>query len=331
MPDWSLSLAVLILGLIGFVLGSVGVQRAIGAMVHWLDPVDLRRLAPWLALVAMLPVPAVTLQAVGTGASALGLGAIIGVYVLGVLLAVGHRSTLHSPCRLPFHLSPTPLPQGHRGLAERVHRSRSRAWSLVGAAGLIWGLALDGDLGRIDGVILVLLCLIYLTWMSWASRPSATSEDDSETQAPAVDAGHRTRSPRSWRRLWGLVARICVGLTLLAMGARVLAMGVLDLALMLDLDHWTLGLLLVAPVGVLAGWIPILFAGPRPGEGASRLIAPSLAVDFNLVNLLGLVGLTALTTPAGLPFTRETLLVSWPLVFLMSILAGVALIRAEPA
>lgn len=331
MPDWSLSLAVLLLGLIGLVLGSVGVHRAIGAMVHWLDPVDPSRFAPWLALVAMLPALAVTLQAVGAGASALGLGVIIGVHVLGVLLAISHRSTIHSPFPLPCPLSPTPLPPGERCLAEPVHRPWSRAWSLVGAAGLVWALALDGSLGRVDGGVLVLLCLLYLIWMSWAARPSASSGDDSETQAPAVDAGHQTRPARSWWRLWGLGAHLCVGLTLLAMGARVLTMGVLDLALVLDLDHWMLGLMLVAPLGVLVGCVPILFFRPRRGYGSSLWIAPSLAFDFNLVNLLGLVGLTALTTPGGLPFTRETLLMSWPLVILTSILAAAVLIRAEPA
>lgn len=331
MPDWSLSLAVLILGLIGLVLGSAGVHRAIGASVHWFDRGYRHRFTPWLALVAMLPVLAVTLQAVGAGANTLGLGAIISVHVLGVLLAIGHRSTIHSPCRLPSRLSPTPLPQGERGSAESVHRPRSRAWSLVGAAGLVWGLALNGDLGRSDGAVLVLLCLFYLTWMSWATRQSNSPGDDSESQAPAVDAERRKRPACSWRRILGLVARVCVGLTLLAMGARVLVMGALDLALVRDLDHWTLGLTLLAPAAVLAGWLPIRLAKRRPSDGASRTGWPDLWFDFNLVNLLGLVGLTALTTTSGLAFTRETLLVSWPLVILTSILAAAALIRADPA
>ncbi|NVZ09008.1 hypothetical protein HW932_07010 [Allochromatium humboldtianum] len=293
MPDWSLSLAVLILGLIGLVLGSAGVQGAIGASGC--------RFSPWQALVAMLPAMAVTLQAIGSDASTLGLGAIIGVHVLGVLLAI------------------------------RRFSSRLRAWSLIGAAIGVWGLGFDGRLGRVDGGVLVLLCLLYLAWMTRAARQSASPRDDGKTQAAAVDAGQPTRLVRSRWRIWVVISRFCLGLILLAVGARVLAMGALDLALVLDLDDWTLGLMLVAPVGVLAGWAPILLARPRPDEGASRLIAPGFAVDFNLVNLLGLVGLTALTAPGGLPFTRETLLVSWLLVILTSILAAAALIRAEPA
>ncbi|WP_213378055.1 hypothetical protein [Allochromatium tepidum] len=214
-----------------------------------------------------------------------------------------------------------------------MHRPWARAWSLVGAAGLVWGLALDGNLGRVDGGLLVLLCLLYLIWMRWVARTLASPGDDGETQtqAPAVDVGHRTRPARSLRRFWGLGAHLCVGLTLLAMGARVLAMGGLDLALVLGLEHWMLGLTLLAPASVLAGWMPILLAGRRPNDGASGRMTLSLAFDFNLVNLLGLVGLTALTAPGGLPFTRETLWVSWPLVILTSILAAAALICAEPA
>ena len=313
MPDWSLSLAVLILGLIGLVLGSAGVHHAIGASVHWLDPMGLRRFTPWPALVAMLPAMAVTLQAVGSGASALGLGAIIGIHFLGVLLAISFSSSE------PFTK------------AEGVQRARSRAWSLIGAAVGVWGLALDGGLGRVDGSVLVLLCLLYLAWMTWTVQQSTSPRDGNETQAPTVDAEHMTPPARSRRRLWGLLARVCVGLTLLTMGARVLAMGALDLALALDLDDWMLGLAFVAPVGVLAGWAPNLLFRPRTNGGALLTGWPSLWFDFNLVNLLGLVGLTALTTSGGLPFTRETLWVSWPLVILTSILAGAALIRAEPA
>ncbi|MBK1653102.1 hypothetical protein [Allochromatium vinosum] len=292
MPDWSLSLAVLILGLIGLILGRIVAQSGIGS--------SIRRRSPWPALIAILPVMAVTLQSVGPDASDLGLGAIVGVHVLGALLAISTGSSA-------------------RAAAEGVHHARSRAWSLIGSSVGVWGLAFDGRLGRIDGSVLVLLCLLYLIRMAWATRQSAS------------DTAHLTTPARSRRRLWGSVARVCVGLTLLTMGARVLAMGARDLALVLNLDDWILGLALVAPVGVLAGWAPILFAGWRRRDGSSGQIAPSLAFDFNLINLLGLVGLTALTIPGGLPFTRETLLLSWPLVILMSILAGAALRRAEPA
>jgi cation:H+ antiporter len=319
MPDWILSLAVLILGLIGLILGSATVHRAVGHSVHLLDLGDWRRFTPWLALVAILPVMAVTLQAVWSGASALGLGAIIGVHVLGVLLAIRHIATRHAPDCLNVPFSPTP----------NVHRPRSRAWSLIGAAVGVWGLALDGVLGPIDGAVLVLLCLLYLIWMAWTARQPDSLGDAIETQTPVIDGENQARPARSRWRLWGQVARVCMGLTLLTMGARVLTMGMLDMALVLDLDHWMLGLTLVALAGVLAGWLPILIAKRRPRS--SSWIEPSLWFDLNLVNLLGLVGLTALTTPGGLPFTRETLLVSWPLVILTSILAGAALIRAEPA
>jgi|GEM_PF-4327009 len=330
MPDWTLSLVVLLLGLIGLVLVSIGVHRTIGAMVHWLDPVDPSRFAPWLALVTLLPALAVTLQVVGSGADALVLGAIIGVHVLGVLLAIGSRSTPHLPSRRPF-APPALLPPRGRSWAEPVHHPWSRAWSLVGAAGLVWGLVLNGDLGRGEGALLVLLCLLYLTWMGWTARPSASSGDDTQTQAPPAGAGHQTRPARGWWRLWGLSAHLCVGLTLLAMGARVLAMGALDLALVLGLDHWMLGLTLLAPASVIASWLPILLTRWWPSDGASGWTVPSLAFDFNLVNLLGLVGLTALTAPDGLQFRRETLWASWPLVILTSLLAAVALIRAESA
>lgn len=324
---------VLILGLIGLVLGSAIVQGAIGASARSLVPGDDSesrcRFMPWSALVAMLPALAVTLQAIGSGASTLGLGVIIGIHVVGVLLAISDPSAIRSPCRLNVPLSATHLPRGERDSAESVHRPRSRSWSLISAAVGVWGLAFDGGLGKVDGGLLALLCLLYLTWMSRAARQSASPCDDSETQALSVDAAHLTPPARSRWRLWRQVTRVCVGLTLLTMGARVLAMGALDLALVLEVDYWTLGLTLVAPLGVLAGWAPILLARPRPNGGSSLTGWPSLWFDFNLVNLLGLVGLTALTTPGGLPFTRETLWVSWPLVILTSTLAGASLIRAE--
>lgn len=271
MPEWILSLAVLIAGLIGLMLGT--------GLVYGTLALSAR--TPWLAWIALLPALAVTLQAVSSGANVLGMGVIIGVHVLGILSAISTRA---------------PVP------------SRSRAWSLIAAAMGIWGLALDGGLARAEGALLVLLCLLYLTWTVRQT-----------TKISIEGAGY----------IWARIARVCVGLTLLTMGARVLAMGALDLALVLDLDRWMLGLALVAPACVLAGWMPRLIAR-QPAGGSSR-IEPSVWFDFSLVNLLGLVGLTALTTPGGFPFTRETLLVSWPLVILTSILAGASLIRAEQA
>jgi cation:H+ antiporter len=293
MPDWILSLAVLISGLIGLMLGTGIVQGALTLSM------------PWLALVAMLPALAVTLQAVWSDANALGFGVILGVHVLGILLAIGASA----------HFAGT-----------GVRRARSRAWSLIGASVGVWVLAFDGGIGRADGAVLVLLCLLYLAWLTWTARQATEYAGSCETHEPAVGFG---RSARCGVRLLGGFARVCVGLTLLTMSARVLAMGVLDMALVLDLDRWMVGLTLVALASVLAGWMPILIATPR-SIGASR-IEPGTWFDFNLINLLGLVGLTALTTPGGLPFTRETLLVSWPLVILTSILAGASLMRAEPA
>ena len=319
MPDWSLSLAVLIPGLIGLILGSAVVQGAIGVFDPGDDVGGRCRFMPWSALVAMLPAMAVTLQAVGSGTSALERGTIISLHVLGVLLAIQHLSARHSPCRQLSPRSPTPPPR------------LTRAWSLIGASIGVWVLALDGGLGQVDGGVLVLLCLLYLAWMTWAARQSAAPGDDCETRAVNSDAGYPARTVRSRRRIWVAIARLCMGLTLLTVGARVLAMGVLDLALVLDLDAWMLGLTLVAPVGVLAGWVPILLFGPRLNGRASPTDRSSLWFDFNLVNLLGLVGLTALTAPGGLAFTRETLWVSWPLVILTSLLTAAALARAESA
>lgn len=317
MPEWSLSLAVLTLGLIGLGLGRAVVQRALGPAACPLDSGGRRRLTLWPALVAMLPAMAVTLQSVSSGASALGLGVILSVHILGVLAAIGTVS--------PSYFTDTAAEAG-------VHRARSRAWSLSGAAVGVWGLALDGGLGRIDGGVLVLLWLLYLTWMAGAARQPAPPDDASGSEpqpAPAADAGHLARPVRTWRRRWKQFAGIGVGLTLLTIGARVLTMGALDLALVLELDHRTLGLTLVAPACLLAGWVPWLSVRRRPSRPSWS--APSLWFDFSLVNLLGLVGLTALTTPGGLPFTREMLWVSWPLVILTSLLAAAALMRAEPA
>ncbi|MGQ9660661.1 MAG: hypothetical protein ACUVT0_11445 [Thermochromatium sp.] len=329
MLEWGLSLVVLILGLIGLVLGVGGVQRAVESLM--MQGLDSRCApVPWPALVALLPALAVIVQVVGAGASALGLGAIVGIHVIGVVWAIGQGLSWDATGCWSSLLGPTPLPPGEGDSNRPIGGWRS--WGLVGAAGLVWALALDGRLGQGDGAVLVWLCLSYVISITRTRRPLSSPVFSADTHTPSVAAGYRMRSAHSWWRPWGPIAQVCVGLTLLAMGARVLTMGVLDLARVLKVDDWALGLMLVAPLGILAGWAPILTAQTRLPARVSLAGWPGLWFDFTLVNLLGVVGVVALAAPGGVTVTGQMLWLSWPVVILTSLLARAALIRtASPA
>ncbi|MTW20940.1 hypothetical protein [Allochromatium palmeri] len=292
MPDWLLSLAVLIPGLVGLILGvallcgAITVSaRATGGARRWPS-------APVFALLMNLPALAVLLQAVGSGASRMALGVIVGGHLLGVLLTIGAVSPSCSASR----------------------QDRPRAQRLLGASVGVWVLMLDGGIARIEGGGLILLCLLYLAWSARCCRDDATGI---ALFQPVLGLG------RCWRR----ISRALVGLTVLSLGAQLLAMGALDLAFVLELDRWTIGLTLVVPASLGSSWLAMVTRRPRQADAS--VIGPSRWLDFSLVNLLGLTGLVALATPGGLDLTRETVQVSWLLVILSALLVWLSLVRDD--
>ena len=151
-------------------------------------------------------------------------------------------------------------------------------------------LALDGRLGRLDGLLLFAGILGYTGFQVWQSRrepaaPRALAEE--AAQRPAAGSG-------------GMIANLglmTLGLALLVLGARWLVDGAVAAAQVLGASELVIGLTIVAAGTSLPEVATSVLASIR-GE---RDIAVGNIIGSNIFNVCAVLGAGALLAPAGLP------------------------------
>jgi len=171
---------------------------------------------------------------------------------------------------------------------------------MVGVSLLVCGLAWNGRIGRLEGLLLVVGLVAYLALLVRLARRQGLEEPP---VAEAVAVARRASLP------WLLVL-VVVGLGLLVIGSRLLVEGATDIARALGLSELIIGLTIVS-------------AGTSLPEVASSVVAAirrenDLAVGnvvgSNLFNLLGVLGLAALPSGDGLPVAASALSFDLPVM-----------------
>ncbi|MFP4636508.1 MAG: calcium/sodium antiporter [Nitriliruptoraceae bacterium] len=199
---------------------------------------------------------------------------------------------------------------------------------LLVATLVVWGLAANGTLGRIEGSLLVAGLLAYTTWVYRASRREERGTDTSVTEHGAGSSlaehssGHEQgaadaspdepRSRRTWPRA---AAAIVLGLAGLVAGAQLLVGAATTIAVAAGVSELTIGLTVVATGTSL----PELATSVAAAARGQRDIAVGNVVGSNLFNLLGVLGVAALVSPGGLPIAAEALRTDLPLSLLATI------------
>ena len=181
---------------------------------------------------------------------------------------------------------------------------------MIGTAALLWLYAADGELSRVEGLILVGGLAVYLLLLWWESRrePAAV-----EAEFEAGLAG-RARSPAGVVRD---VAFVAVGLVALVAGGRLIVDGAVGVATGLGLPEVVIGLTVVAIGTSLPELATAVIAGLR-GE-------PDLAVG-NVVgscifNVLAVVGLTATVAPDVIPVPPTVTSFDLPVMVAVTVIA----------
>lgn len=200
------------------------------------------------------PELAVTGQAVASGDSALAVGGVIGSNIANILLVLGVAALM-----------------GTITVASRVVRLDV---PLMVAASVAFALAaLDGELGRVDGAILV-AGLIAFVWWTMRRGDDGAAEEVPEAPGP----------------LWRTVAELVGGLVVLVVAARVVVANAESLAVDLGVPELVVGLTVVA-LGTSAPEIATTVIAARRGE---QDLAVGNAVGSNIFNVLMVLGLPAL-------------------------------------
>ena len=203
----------------------------------------------------------VSVEAAMKGQADVSLGNVLGSNIFNILFILGLSAII------------TPL-------LVHVKLISSDALIMIGASVLALIVALDGIIGRVDGVVLV--CgLIVFTWYS--IREGRKQGADVDQQLDVVMP----------TRVWENIGWIFFGLTLLVFGARVFLWGAVESARALGLSELVIGLTIVAAGTSLPEVATSVVAAVR----GQRDIAIGNVVGSNIFNILCVLGISSLVKP----------------------------------
>jgi cation:H+ antiporter len=179
------------------------------------------------------------------------------------------------------------------------------------------GLALDGELGRIDGLLLLAALAVYVARLVRNSRGEGQPEadaDGSPTGSPVADsAGDRAGGGS---RVVD-AASVLVGLGLLVLGSRWFVGAAVTTAERLGVSELVIGLTVVAAGTSLPEVVTAVLASLR-GESD---IAVGGVIGSNVFNLLGVLGAGALVAPSGIAVSTGALTFDLPVMIAATLVA----------
>lgn len=220
------------------------------------------------------PEMAVSIQAGLGGNPDIAVGNVVGSNIFNVLFILGI-------CALILPLVVT------------VQLVRREVPVMIGVSLLFGALALDGNIGMFDGMLLFAGIIGYIVWSIIASRKETASANAEYAQ----EFSEQKLAPTHGAKTIALnLAYVLGGLVVLVLGARWLVDGSIALARTLGVDDVIIGLTIVAAGTSMPEVATSIIATIRK----ERDIAIGNVVGSNIFNILGILGLSAIVTPGGL-------------------------------
>ncbi len=237
------------------------------------------------------PETAVSVQAALNGSGDLAIGNVVGSNIANVLLILG-MTALVAPLIVSRQLIRLDVP------------------IMIGASLLTMALAWDGSLSRIDGAILFSGVLAYTAFLIISSRKEqAGGADDEFAREFGLD---EPAKPYAGLINAGLIA---VGLVLLVVGSNFLVEGAVSLARALGLSELVIGLTVVA----IGTSLPELATSIMAAIRGERDIAVGNIVGSNIFNLLCVLGLASLVSPAAILVSANALAFDFPVMIAVAV------------
>jgi cation:H+ antiporter len=235
------------------------------------------------------PEAAVTLQSGFGGRPDLALGNVIGSSLFNVLVVLGLSALI------------VPLVVSQRLVRREVPL-------LIGVSALVLVLGLDGELGRLDGALLLAGGIGYTVV---AIRRGRREEKEVAAQ---YERAYSSRQG-SAGRVAGQAALIIVGIGLLVLGGRWLVDGAVEVARALGVSELVIGLTIVAAGTSLPEVATSVIAAAR----RERDIAVGNVIGSNLFNILAILGLAALLVPGGVEVAPAALRFDLPVMLAVAV------------
>lgn len=287
---------VALLFLVGLVLLVVGAELLVRGASKLAALLGMTPLVIGLTVVAYgtsAPELAVSVSGAFSGNADVAIGNVVGSNIFNVLFILG-LSSLLVPLVVDAQLVRWDVPV------------------LIVVSFATWGFAaLDGNIGRLDGALLVLGGIVYtVVAIRSSKKESAAVKDELNEAFPDPDADS-TKKPS----LLVQVVLILIGLVLLVIGAKLLVDAAVAIAAWLGLSPLIIGLTVVAAGTSLPEIATSVLATLR----GQRDIAVGNVVGSSIFNLLAVLGLSAVFSPSGIPVAEEALAFDLPVMVAVAV------------
>ena len=246
------------------------------------------------------PELAVTVGAAHTGAADVALGNVVGSNIFNVLFILGLSAAI-APLVVVRQLVRLDVPL------------------MIGVSGLVLVLALDGTIGRLDGVLLAAGIVSYTVLLIRKSRRETARTRAVYDAAYGEDGYDLEFGPeRDGPRTWPLdLALIAAGLVLLVFGSQWLVAAAVATAEALGVSELVIGLTIIA----IGTSLPELATSVLAALRGERDIAVGNVVGSNLFNLLAVLGFGSVLAPDGLPVSPGVLAFDLPVMIGVAVAA----------
>jgi cation:H+ antiporter len=268
---------------VGFVAVVWGADRFVYGAAGLASNFGVSRVMIGLTVVAFgtsAPEMLVSAMAAAAGSGEMGIGNAIGSNITNVTLVLGASAVV-----------------GALGIHSRLLVREIPILFLSMAVS--WWFLWDGELSRVEGLILLVGLVGMLVWLSIEGAKarsdtgrSAFDDDDIPDSLPTGKA----------------VPLFLVGLVFLLVGSRILVWGAVELALSLGVTELVVGLTLVA----LGTSLPELAASVAASRRGEQDIAVGNVVGSNIFNLLGVLALPGIIAPGAV--SRSVVIRDFPIM-----------------
>ncbi len=280
----------LIAGMVGLVFGGEFLVRGASGLAA---AARISPLVIGLTVVAFgtsAPELAVAVKASFAGQGDIALGNVVGSNIFNVLFILG-ISALIAPLLVSSQLIRIDVPL------------------MVAASFAMLAVSADGSIGRVDGILLFGTLLVYVVWSVRQSRREQTAIQEEYAQEFGGPP------PSGLKAMLAQIGLLIIGLLLLAVGANWLVEGAVDIARYLGMSELLIGLTIIA-VGTSLPEVAASIVASLRGE---RDIAVGNVVGSNLFNILCVMGLSSIVSPAGIPVPEEALYFDLPVMVAVAV------------
>ncbi|MDE3724649.1 calcium/sodium antiporter [Nocardiopsis sp. N85] len=281
----------------GFVLliaGGESLVRGAGSLARTMGMSSLVVGLTVVSFTTSAPELAVSTDAALSGYPGLAVGNVVGSNIANILFVLG-ASALFVPLLVNSQVVRADIPV------------------MVVLSVVVLLMALDGNLGRVDGGLLFAALVVYVAVTVIVSRRraidgSASVRVSADGSGPGADGP--ARSTTRTRSILVDLAFVALGTVLLVAGARLLVYGASAIATALGVSDLLIGLTVVA-VGTSLPELVTCVVAVRRGE---RDMAVGNIVGSNVFNLGAVLGLTALIAPEGIAVAPAALRFDLPIM-----------------